>query len=192
MNELATLAMGYVGVTEKKGPDYHEWIFAIMQKYLPGITDDGAAAWCSMFVRQLCSELGVEPEVTNAARSWLKVGTAVPLSAIQPGDIPVFWRESKSSWKGHVGVFQSMNWDGDLVITSGNDRNAVTCRAFSPRRLLGIRRLYRETDPLIRAGILFTEQQYAELVNLFEIGNQQEAQKRILQMLSIDYPELLN
>jgi len=72
-----------------------------------------------------------------AARSWLKWGK--PVSKPLPGDVAVFWRESPSSWKGHVGFYLG-EVGGYVVVLGGNQGNKVSVRYYKRSQLLGYRR----------------------------------------------------
>lgn len=135
-------AISYVGLREIDGPESNPLLLAIIQKYITTATDDSKVAWCSVFLMFLCDELGVDSRgATAAARSWLDVGKPIEREKVRQGDIVVFWRESKRSWKGHAGIFWGYNLDGYVLTISGNDSNGVTFRAFSPKRVLGYRRI---------------------------------------------------
>ena len=95
-------------------------------------------AWCSAFANYVAKTSGHEYTGKLNARSWLDAGEEIENP--EKGDIVVLWRESPSSWKGHVGFFvkQTRNY---VYVLGGNQGNAVSIRAYDIKRLLGFRRL---------------------------------------------------
>ena len=69
----------------------------------------------------------------------LKLGEEV--KEPKKGDIVVFWRESKNSWKGHVGFFKEFTAHGQVVCLGGNQNNSVCYRTYSADRVLSFRRV---------------------------------------------------
>ena len=70
------------------------------------------------------------------ARSWLDIG--METNNPQPGDVVVLWRESKNSWKGHVGFYIN-RVDDEIFILGGNQDNQVKISGYPSSRLLGYR-----------------------------------------------------
>ena len=71
----------------------------------------------------------------------------------------VYWRESISSWKGHVGIFLGFSKDGTRVYTlGGNQGNAVSISAYSTTEVLDFRRLTNASkmiklpEPVLKKG----------------------------------------
>lgn len=95
-------------------------------------------AWCSAFANWVAKESGYQYSKQLTARSWLNVGTSTQNP--QPGDVVVFWRESKDSWKGHVGFFVRETKRYVYVI-GGNQKNQVNIKAFPKTRILDYRKL---------------------------------------------------
>ena len=58
----------------------------------------------------------------------------------QEGDVVVLWRESRDSWKGHVGFFSGYDDNGDIKVLGGNQGDSVSIKSYSKNRLLGFRR----------------------------------------------------
>lgn len=95
-------------------------------------------AWCSAFVNWCCEKAKYQMSARLNARSWLDVGYQV--SSPQVGDIVVYWRESRESWKGHVGFW--INTTADHVYTlGGNQSNMVCISPYNKIQLLEYRRL---------------------------------------------------
>ncbi|MFL0067761.1 TIGR02594 family protein [Tenacibaculum maritimum] len=131
--------MTQVGVKEIVGRKDNPQVL----KYFDEIGYDGVklkdeTAWCSAFANWVCKKVGLPYTGKLNARSWLKVGRRV--SEPKLGDIVVFWRESRSSWKGHVAFFvrETKNW---VYVLGGNQNNQVKISAYPKNRLLQYRRL---------------------------------------------------
>ena len=75
---------------------------------------------------------------TLNARSFLKLGEEVFTPRI--GDVVVFWRESISSWKGHVAFFIKET-NEYIYVLGGNQGNKVGINAYRKERLLSYRRI---------------------------------------------------
>ena len=104
---------------------------------------DGAS-WCADFaVHVLGEDLPVAPSRSAKAlyNAFAKAGRLT--NEPQPGDLIFFWRESPSSWKGHVGIVAAV--DADTIATiEGNVTGRVTQRFYRRRavpQLLGYGRV---------------------------------------------------
>jgi hypothetical protein len=53
----------------------------------------------------------------------------------QLGDIVVFWREKKDSWKGHVGFYINET-NTHINVLGGNQNNMVCIKPYPKSRLL--------------------------------------------------------
>lgn len=102
-----------------------------------GTTDD--VPWCSSFACYCTEMAGFRSTNSKAARSWLKWGLVIKEPV--EGDIVVFWRESKSSSKGHVAFFVKFDSKGNVVCLGGNQSNQVCIATYSKDQLLGFRRV---------------------------------------------------
>jgi uncharacterized protein (TIGR02594 family) len=97
--------------------------------------------WCSIFANWCACKVGLAGSNLPSARSWLVVGQ--PINDPQPGDIVVFWRESRDSWKGHVGFFFGFTMNSKRVYClGGNQGNQVSITSFDIIQVLGYRRLH--------------------------------------------------
>lgn len=139
MKNVLPIVFSQLGVKEISGKKDNPEIL----KYFLEIGFDGhklkdETAWCSAFANWVCKTAGLDYSKKLDARSWLKVG--MPVTVPELGDIVVLWRESKSSWKGHVGFY--MNQDEKYIyILGGNQNNEVNIRKYPKYRLLGYRKL---------------------------------------------------
>lgn len=114
------LFMEYYGLKEnaKKGltnPVIKQWFTDLGYDY------DDDTAWCSCMINWLAWKLGIERSHALDARSWLKVGENISLDEAKLGDVVIFWRESITSWKGHVGLY--CNHDLYDIYTAGGNQN---------------------------------------------------------------------
>ena len=133
------LAQRYVGVGELAGEDHPliQWWHSLCSL---GNNQPDETPWCSSFVNGVAWELRLPRSKSAAARSWLAVGTVIPLSAAAPGwDVVVLSRGSDPA-SGHVGFYAGQ--DGTNVhVCGGNQGNAVSVASFPVDRVLGVRRL---------------------------------------------------
>lgn len=94
--------------------------------------------WCGLFVAH-CMRIGAPqaplPPNVLGARNWQQFGRRVKPEL---GAILVFWRGSKSGWKGHVGFYLGEDASCYFVL-GGNQSDAVTIARISKHRLLSTR-----------------------------------------------------
>lgn len=132
------LALSQYGVKEipgeKDNPVIVNYFNEIGQKWVK----DDETAWCSAFVNYCCKKTGYPMSGELNARSWLEVGKEA--STPKLGDIVVFWRTNRDSWKGHVGFYIGEN-DYYIFVLGGNQDNMVCVAEYPKYRLLQYRRL---------------------------------------------------
>lgn len=136
LNLIQTL-FSFYGLKEwtapgKSNPEIEDFFEELGFNY----TDD--TAWCSAFANFVAKKVGLEYTGKLNARSWLTVGYQVTEPAV--GDVVVFWRQSKSSWKGHVAFYINED-DKYIYVLGGNQSNMVNVAAYPKYRLLQYRRL---------------------------------------------------
>ena len=131
------LALTQFGIKEISGKQDNPEVL----KYFDETGFDGnklkdETAWCSAFMNWCHVKTGNQYSGRLDARSWLKVGSET--TEPKTGDVVIFWRESKNSWKGHVGFFirESNGW---IYTLGGNQNNQVNIKAYPKSRLLGFR-----------------------------------------------------
>lgn len=95
-------------------------------------------SWCAVFINCILKRADKPYLRKLNARSLLLLGKDVKCP--QVGDIVVFWRESKSSWKGHVGIYISED-ETSINVLGGNQGNKVCIAPYFKRRVLGYRRV---------------------------------------------------
>lgn len=138
--EFVFKAISQIGFGEVNGDADNPEIL----KYFDELGFDGKklkdeTAWCSAFVNWCAKTCGLEYSGKLNARSWLTVGEPLEENCEpQIGDLVVFWRGSKDSWKGHVGIYMNKvdNW---IFVLGGNQSNSVSVMPYSDSRLLEYR-----------------------------------------------------
>ncbi|MEZ6933584.1 TIGR02594 family protein [Aeromonas sp. BC14] len=102
-------------------------------------SSDDETPWCSSFANWCMKQCGIEGTHNVAAQSWLHWGKAIATPI--EGAVTILWRESPSSWKGHVGFFigeHPTNKDYILLL-GGNQGDSVCVAAYEKKRVLGFR-----------------------------------------------------
>ncbi|QGY46239.1 TIGR02594 family protein [Maribellus comscasis] len=140
MEALLKIAFNELGTEEIVGDqDNPEVLKYAKEVGIKGITND-EIPWCSTFVNWVAWKAGLQYSGKANARSWLNIGEKV--TAPEPGDIVVFWRESPQSWKGHVGIFLGISADKKRVYClGGNQGNRVSVSAYRLNTVLSYQRL---------------------------------------------------
>jgi uncharacterized protein (TIGR02594 family) len=136
--EMVDLALSQYGISEVAGDKHNQIILNYFNEIGHTWVTTDETAWCSAFMNWIAMNCNKERSEKLNARSWLKIGAEVQNPGI--GDVVVFWRESKDSWKGHVGMFIN-EVDGWIFTLGGNQNNQVCIKAYPKSRLLGYRRL---------------------------------------------------
>lgn len=129
-----------IGIKERVGPgnepEIIDWAKAAGIAYN---SDD--IPWCGLFVAHcIDSTLVAESLPANplGARQWLKFGA--PLQTPVLGSVLVFWREKKTSFKGHVGFYAGQEkGSGHYHVLGGNQSNKVSIALIARDRLLEAR-----------------------------------------------------
>jgi uncharacterized protein (TIGR02594 family) len=135
------VARGELGQRDYPGPRYNPRVVEYLNTTgLQG--NDDETSWCSAFVNWCMLQARQRGTNNAAAKSWLTYGQA--LGSPRPGCIVVLWRESPSSWKGHVGFFDGFDIGNRVRLLGGNQGGGVSwdevCVAnFPQERVLGYR-----------------------------------------------------
>lgn len=130
------VARRFLGLREAPGVKSHPFILAALQLDAAWPQGDDVP-WCSAFPNAINFLLGLPRSHSLAARSWLKVGTAVTIEEARAGfDIVVLERGAG----GHVGYYAGHSHSA-VMILGGNQGDAVSIAAFDRARILGIRRV---------------------------------------------------
>ena len=97
-------------------------------------------SWCAAFVNYCVKQNGYKYPHSLTAKSWLGAGKKV--TEPKTGDIIIFWREKKSSWKGHVAFFVEADKENGLVYCYGGNQDGKVCvKAYPEERVLAYRRV---------------------------------------------------
>lgn len=137
MNKAFQAALSHVGLKEftskgKHNPAIVNMFAAIGHEWVK----DDETAWCAAFVNYCLKTAKYSHTGKLNARSFLDYG--VKTETPTQGDIVVFWRSSRDSWKGHVGFYVSEDKD-NIYCLGGNQNNMVNVTAYPKYRLLGYR-----------------------------------------------------
>jgi len=142
MEDVLKIALNELGVKEIPGQAENPIILDYASQAGFDWVKTEKTAWCSIFMNWVALKAGYKRTNSALARSWLKAG--VPIDKPEPGDIVVYWREKRNSYKGHVGIFMGFSIDGNRIYTlGGNQSDAVSISAYSKDQLLGFRRLIK-------------------------------------------------
>lgn len=136
---LLNIALSQYGIKEIPGMQDNPEVL----KYFNDIGFDGAklkdeTAWCSALINWCAFKANLKRSGKLTARSWVNIGLEVETPEL--GDVVVLWRESRLSWKGHVGIFirKTENW---VYMLGGNQSNQVNISKYPINRVLTYRRL---------------------------------------------------
>jgi uncharacterized protein (TIGR02594 family) len=135
--------MKYYGLSEIPGEVDNPTIVSWFKEMgFPEIQDD-ETAWCSLTINIVCKRLGLPYSGKLNARSWNRIGKQIIYPKI--GHIAIFYRGSRTSWQGHVGLFAGSNADKSIIYTLGGNQSNKICVAGFPRQSVDIGLLeYRE------------------------------------------------
>jgi uncharacterized protein (TIGR02594 family) len=142
MTDLLIEVLKHYGLAEVPGVKSNPEIIAMFTELGYNIDDDSTTAWCSACMSYFAKKCGYEYNKGLDARGWLKLPT--PIVVLQPsvGDIVVLWRDSPTSWQGHVGLFISQDVH-NVWLLGGNQGNAINISPYSRDRILGVRQLHK-------------------------------------------------
>ena len=135
------IARGEFGQRDYPGPRHNPRVVEYLNSTSLQANFD-ETSWCSAFLNWCMVKARQRGTNNAAARSWLSYGQA--LSNPRPGCIVVLWRESPSSWKGHVGFFDGWDVGNRVRFLAGNQgggvsRDEVCVANFPQERILGYR-----------------------------------------------------
>lgn len=123
------------GIVEFPGRDHNPRILEYHASVTGGF-DENEVPWCSSFVNWCMEQSDIRGTDSAGARSWERWGKK--LATPELGAITVFWRESKTSRKGHVG-FYVKETSTHISVLGGNQGNKVTVDPYPKARLLSYR-----------------------------------------------------
>lgn len=142
------VARRFVGLHEVPGHLASPAILAMLQLDASWPGDD-STPWCSAFVNAVCFVVDLPRSKSLSARSWLTVGTQIPLAEAIPGfDVVILKRGGAHEpgpdvlkANGHVGFYYGRDAFGQVLVLGGNQNDKVSIAPFPADRVLGIRRL---------------------------------------------------
>ena len=138
MSHLINIALNEYGVREVLGSNDNHRIMQYFNDIGHTWVKHDETAWCSAFANWVALQAGYKHSGKLNARSWLNVGEETKNPKI--GDVVVFWRDSKRSWKGHVAFFIKEKNDYIWVL-GGNQNNEVNIKAYPKSKLLEYRKI---------------------------------------------------
>lgn len=138
MKHVYQAALGYKDLKEYPGSQHNPEIIKFFADSGHNWVQDDETAWCAAFVGSVLAQCGISGTNKLNARSYLKWGNSVDINNAKQGDVVVFWRGSKDSWKGHVG-FYSRHDANNVYVLGGNQGNSVTVQSYPRSRLLDVR-----------------------------------------------------
>ncbi|WP_444904771.1 TIGR02594 family protein [Microbulbifer sp. CnH-101-E] len=131
-------AFDLIGTREKPGAGSNEAILGWAEDLDLFNYHDDDIPWCGLFTAHcIASQLPEEviPTSPLTAQNWKNFGREV---SPRLGATMVFWRESKDSWKGHVGFYWAED-DHAYHILGGNQSNSVNIKRIVKNRLISAR-----------------------------------------------------
>lgn len=145
--DLFAVAQRFIGIKETSGATSTPLVLAMLRLDTSWVQDD-QTPWCSAFLNFVCFILGAARSRSLAARSWLLVGTSIPLTDARVGnDVVILSRGTGTqpgaevlAAPGHVGLYAGHDAT-HVVVLGGNQGDAVTLARFPKARILGIRRI---------------------------------------------------
>lgn len=141
--KILEIALAEYGVAEIEGAESNSRVVNYFKEVgFPNIQSDDVA-WCAAFANWVLLKAGQPHSSKLTARSLLHIGEEV--TEPQLGDIVVFWTNSPSSWRGHVGFYINEDQD-DIYVLGGNQSNQVNISKYSKTRFLGYRRMKQLND----------------------------------------------
>jgi uncharacterized protein (TIGR02594 family) len=133
------IAERFIGIQEIPGKDDNHQIMSRLR--LDGDwPEHDEVPWCSAFVNYIAWLLRLPRSKSLAARSWVNVGTPVPLDSARQGYDVVILSRGPDPEFGHVGFFSSVIRN-QVFILGGNQNDSVNVTGFSKIRVVGVRRL---------------------------------------------------
>ena len=134
------IARRELGTAEVPGDLDNPRILEYLRTVLPGTSSlHDETSWCSAYVNWCMIEANLAGTANAAAKSWLRWG--VGLGCPVYGCVTVLWRDSRKSWKGHVGFLTGIDPKLGVQLLAGNQGNTVSEKWFPQDRVLAYRML---------------------------------------------------
>lgn len=131
--KILNIALLEIGQKAKKGAETNPEILKYFTETGNAWVKNDETAWCSAFVNWVLYKAGMKGTNLLNARSFLSWGKVTEKP--QLADIVVLWRDSKTSWKGHVGFFICEK-EKDIMVLGGNQDGQVSIKGYDKNKVL--------------------------------------------------------
>lgn len=167
MQHVVDFALQFEGLKEIKGPQDNPQIMAMYAELGHSWVEHDEVAWCAAFVGYCLEKCGIKSTRALNARSYEEWGIEVDPKDVQPGDVIVRPRGTKS-WQGHVEIVIERVGEKSVKSIGGNVSDSVKVSTTPISRWTSIRRAGRIDES---AGMTVRQVQ-AKLRDLgyFEVG----------------------
>jgi uncharacterized protein (TIGR02594 family) len=136
------------GIEEIPGPEHNPMVLQFFHDIGHDWVKDDETAWCAAVHSYIHKKCGYEYTGKLNARSWENFGEK--LEKPELGCTVVFWRVTKTSGYGHVGLFIRENLNHVWVL-GGNQGNSYNIAKYSKDQLLGYRKIKRNENKTIES-----------------------------------------
>lgn len=126
-----------LGQREIKGSRHNQRILMMFRKVGHGWVKNDETPYCAAGVGAWLEEVGIKSTRKLNARSYLNWGQEIGYPRL--GAVVIFWRDSKTSPNGHVGLIAGKTQSGDLVVLGANQKDMICYASFPLSRVLGYR-----------------------------------------------------
>ena len=140
MNDILKIALSQYGISEITGGEDNPEVMKYFHETGRTWVDHETTPWCDAFMDWCAMTAGYRFSPGLNALGWLKEG--VEVSRPSMGDIVVFWRKSRDSVYGHVGLFIRKH-GSSIWVLGGNQSDSVCIKPYTEKQLLGYRRLFK-------------------------------------------------
>jgi uncharacterized protein (TIGR02594 family) len=143
----------FYGLKEVFGPVHNPEIIKMFHEIGYNWINDDETAWCSAALNYFCYKLGYKRSGKLDARSWLNLPMKVEVPEM--GDIVILWRNSPTSWTGHVGLYISEDKETNRIyVLGGNQDNMINIKPYYKSQVLGYRRTEKEFLYVLRKKLI--------------------------------------
>lgn len=116
--DLAVKEIGQRELPENRGP--------VIRRYITlGKCGEEGDPWCAIFINAMLESAGVPGTRSPSSQSYTHNSNFVKLQGPALGAITVFWRISKTSGLGHVGLYAGQDKHGFIDTLGGNESDMV-------------------------------------------------------------------
>jgi uncharacterized protein (TIGR02594 family) len=133
------VASRFFGIHEVAGAVHNPIIVAMLSLDNKWAVED-EIPWCSAFINFICFILGIPRSHSLAARSWVTIGSEIPLSEAKPGFTIVVLKRGTNPSQGHVAFYASQD-ENEVILLGGNQGNSVSLSRFKKSDVIAVRKL---------------------------------------------------